>query len=373
MKRVLAIAAVLLLAAALGGLFFRGQDAADKTGNGKEPGKKKPLPLVSLADATKGTFARTVRLTGSVEAVRVATLASPAEGPVQNLKVREGDAVKAGDVLLIVGRQGASEAALAAAQENMRKAEEDFRRASSLLAQKVIAPAEMDAARTAYEQAKAALAKAEESARDYRVAAPWGGIVSRVMVHDGNYVAPRTPLIEIFDPAGLVVRAAVPEVNAAGIRAGMKAKINLDAFPGKSFSGTLVRSYPELDRRMRTRTVEFLVAEAPALLPGMFARINLELEAIPDAVIVPREAVLVTPAGETVVFVFQDGKVAQRKVKIGIESEGRLQILSGIEPGEKVVSAGNEKLKDGSEVRLPGTPAKPDASAQPAQTPTKGE
>jgi membrane fusion protein (multidrug efflux system) len=107
MKRVLAIGAILLLAAAIGGLFVRSQESSGKTGGGKEPGKKKPLPLISLTDAKMGSLTRTVRLTGSVEAVRVATLASPAEGPVQNLKVREGDAVKAGDVLLIVGRRGA--------------------------------------------------------------------------------------------------------------------------------------------------------------------------------------------------------------------------------------------------------------------------
>jgi membrane fusion protein (multidrug efflux system) len=124
---------------------------------------------------------------------------------------------------------------------------------------------------------------------------------------------------------------------------------------------------------MRTRTVEFSVAEAPELSPGMFARIDLELESIPDAVIVPREAVLVTPAGGTVAFVFQNGKVAQRKVKVGIESDGLIQILSGIAPGEKVVTAGNEKLKDGSAVRLPGASGKPDAAAQPAQSGKKGE
>jgi multidrug efflux pump subunit AcrA (membrane-fusion protein) len=75
-----------------------------------------------------------------------------------------------------------------------------------------------------------------------------------------------------------------------------------------------------------------------------------------DTVVVPSEAVIVTPKGFRVAYVVQDGKAVQRKISTGIEGGGKVQVLSGIKPGEQLVVAGNEKLKDGVEVRLPGDP-----------------
>jgi multidrug efflux pump subunit AcrA (membrane-fusion protein) len=104
---------------------------------------------------------------------------------------------------------------------------------------------------------------------------------------------------------------------------------------------------------MRTRTIELAVQENVELAPGMFGRVRLTLERIPDAVIVPMEAVVLTPSGIRVAFVAADGKAAQRKVEVGIEASGRVQILSGLTPGEKVIVSGQERLKDGAEIRLP--------------------
>jgi membrane fusion protein, multidrug efflux system len=105
---------------------------------------------------------------------------------------------------------------------------------------------------------------------------------------------------------------------------------------------------------MRTRTVEAKLNASVALIPGMFARLKLALQTITDALVVPADAVLVMPSGEKVVFVIQEGKAIRRVVKTGLESTGQIQIVSGIQPGETVVTAGNEKLKDGMEVKVQG-------------------
>jgi membrane fusion protein (multidrug efflux system) len=86
----------------------------------------------------------------------------------------------------------------------------------------------------------------------------------------------------------------------------------------------------------------------------MFARLQLPLQTAADAVVVPADAVLVAGSGERHAFVLQDGKAARRRVEIGIEAGGRVQIVKGIQPGELVVTAGNEKLKDGLEVKEQG-------------------
>lgn len=314
---------------------------------------KKPLPLVMTETVKAQSISRTLELTGSVEPVRVAKLASPAEGPVQNLKAREGDRVAAGEVLLTIGRKDAADAWLLAAREEVRKEAEELKRVEQLVEKGALPGDQLDRAKSTYERVRAQLIKAEESTGDYQVAAPWDGVISRVLVTDGNYLSPRATLVEIFDPASLVVRLAVPEAEAAAIDRDVIVFVTLDAFSGKEYQGKISRVYPELDRRMRTRTIEVELIGQVALVPGMFARARLPLQTVTDAVVVPADAVIVTPKGGRMAYVIEDGKAVQRKVMTGIEEGGKVQIVSGVEPGEILVIAGNEKLKDGIAVRMP--------------------
>ncbi|MBE7558448.1 efflux RND transporter periplasmic adaptor subunit [bacterium] len=103
--------------------------------------------------------------------------------------------------------------------------------------------------------------------------------------------------MEMADLDSLVVRCAVPEAQAGAVKPGMQAEIGLDALPGVTLSAGVVRVYPELDPRMRTRTVELAVKDDANLAPGMFGRVRLIVESVADAVAVPVQAVVVTPAG----------------------------------------------------------------------------
>jgi len=360
MKKPLVVVLIVVGLLVLGGLALWKYGPKRSAQATAAPAPKKPLPLVMTETIKAQTISRILELTGSVEPVRVARLASPAEGPVQNLKAREGDRVKAGDVLLSIGRKEAADAWLVSAREEVRKEAQELKRVEQLVEKGALPGEQLDHAKSTYERARAQLIKAEESTGDYQVTVPWDGIVSRVLVTDGNYVSPRAPLVEIFDPASLVIRFAVPEAEAAAIQQGMGIAVTLDAFRGKEYQGKISRVYPELDRRTRTRTVEVELTEPVALVPGMFARARLPLQTVKDAVVVSADAVIVTPKGERVAYVIEDGKAVQRKVTTGIEEGGKVQIVSGLKPGETLVVAGNEKLKDGAAVRVQET-GKPSA------------
>lgn len=316
--------------------------------------QKKALPTVGTETVQPRNLTKTLELTGSVAATRLARMASPGEGPVINCKVREGDVVKRGEKVLSIGRNTAAEALVAASQAAFKEQEQDLRRVQQLVDSGAIPGAQLDTARSKFESARAQVAKARESAGDYSVEAPWDGIVSKVLVRDGDYVAPRTALVELFDPHSLVIRFSVPEAQATEIRENMTVTAQLDAYPGKSFQGRVKRVYPELDTRMRTRTAEAILGDPIQLIPGMFARIEVILQSVPEAVTVPSEAVIVTPKGERIAFVVEDGKAVLRKVETGIEKDGRVQIVKGIQPGEQVIVSGKEKLKDGAEVQVRG-------------------
>mgnify|MGYP005849626815 FL=1 len=248
-------------------------------------------------------------------------------------------------------RQTAAESKLNAARKHLEMLESGF------------TPTAIGIQEAAVKEAAAKLELAQARLNECIITAPFTGTITKVFVRKGDMAAMRTPLLEMADLSSLVVRCAVPETSSSEVRQGMKAQVRLDALPDKVLPAEIVRVYPELDPRMRTRTIELTVQEPVALVPGMFGRVRLIIESVPDAVTVPVQAVIVTPAGLQVAFVAIEGKAAQRKVETGIEEGGRIQILSGLTPGEKVIVSGQEKLKDGAEIRLPGPP-KGDKSGQ---------
>ena len=342
-------------------LFLSGCGGGDE--KGQQPQKK--ALLVAVETVKKSEIVHAVDLTGEVAPYRVAQLASPAEGPVLNLRVREGDRVNIGDTLLAIGRKKGVDALIVSLREELNKEEDNLTRTRQLVDSDALPGEQLDQAKANYEKVKAQLVKAEETVQDYSITAPWKGVVSRLRVKDGDFVAPRAPLVEIYDPASIVIRAAVPERYAAKIYKGMAAAVHLDAFPNDSFSARIVRVYPYLDERMRTRTVELNLLEKMNLLPGMFGRIRLTLESIKDAVTVPSQALVVTPSGASTVYVLVEAKAVQRKVQTGIEEAGRIEVLSGLNPGDQLIVSGQEKLKDGAEVRLVGD-SKPGQGRRPA-------
>lgn len=365
---------VLLIIAALYAWKYSGpSQPPEKTSN-------KSMPSVSVARATSGSISRIITLDGSVEAVRIARMSSPAEGPIINCgtPIREGDYVKKGQRLVCIGRDKTINAQLTASQADLVREKSEMDRVKRLVENGAIPGDQLEIARAKYENVKAQVARIEESRTDYLIGAPWGGVVSKVMAIEGDYVAPRVPLVEIFDPASLVIRFAIPESESQNVHLGNghTIAITLDAYPGKIFSGRIIRIYPKLDPSTRTRLIEASLSGGVSLTPGLFARISLNVETHANAVLVPAEAVLVTAQGDRVAYVVQDGKAAARKVATGIEAGRLVEIVSGVNPGEKVVVAGNEKLKDQTPVKLvekkDGPDGKSGSSAKPATSATEG-
>ena len=351
MKKPVLVLASLLAAA----ITFLGPWQACGQEKGKEEAQKaKPLPVVAVQKAQVAPISRTLELTGTATPTRQARLASPGEGPIQNCRVREGDLVKRGERVLTIGRSGAAAAQVTAMAESVKEQAAELNRTKILVQSGAIPGSQLDTARAKYEGARALMAKARESAGDYSVAAPWDGVVSKVLVKDGDFVAPRAPLVEMYDPKSLVIRLAVPEAQSTLVLKGMPVKVQMDAYPGKTFEGKISLVYPDLDTRMRTRTAEVKLDYPVALIPGMFARLQVVIETATDAVVVPGDAVLVLPNGEKVAFILKDGKAQRRVVQTGLEAGGQVQIVSGVQPGETVITAGNEKLKDGMEVKAQG-------------------
>jgi multidrug efflux pump subunit AcrA (membrane-fusion protein) len=213
---------------------------------------------------------------------------------------------------------------------------------------------ELAVQRAILDEAGARLDLARARMAESLILAPFTGTITRVHVRPGSLAVAKAPLLELADLSSLVVRFAVPEIHAAAVQLDMGLEFLPDAHPGKVFQGHVVRIYPDLDQRMRTRTVEAGIAAGAELIPGMFGRLKLSLRIAEETVVLPSGAVTATPQGMAAVFVVEEGKARRQIVTTGIEADNRVQILSGVQPGDTIVVAGHEKLKDGASVRVEG-------------------
>lgn len=312
------------------------------------------IPTVKTKIVQQGPIAETLEINGNIVATKQARLGSPAEGPIKNLRVREGDYVKKGEPVLTIGRTESADAQLISAEEDFKRDQQDLQATEKLVKNGAVPAETLDRARAAFSRSNAQLIKAKETMADFVIRAPWSGYISKVLVTDGNFVGPRVPLVEMFDPASLVVQFALPEKISVAVARGAKLSVTLDAHPGKTFFATVSRIYPDLDLKTRSRTIEAILSEKTALTPGMFARLTIDLKSVADAIVVPADAILTMPEGQKVVYLVKDGKAVKRKVKTGIENGRLTQILEGVTLGDQVIVEGHERLKDGVAVKLAG-------------------
>ncbi|MFT7004820.1 MAG: RND family efflux transporter MFP subunit, partial [Sulfurimonas sp.] len=197
------------------------------------------------------------------------------------------------------------------------------------------------------ESTRANLVKAEEKVNDYTLKAPWNGVISTVHVRQGDYVIPRTPLVEIYNPSSIVVSFNVPEQYCMQINKNLNISILLDAYPNRVFEAKITRIYPQLDKKTHMRIVEAQIVANVKLIPQMFSRVNIVLKAFKDAVVLSSTSILKDKSNKPYVFKIKEDKAYKQYVKLGFGlDDGRVLILDGINKGEQIVTAGFQGLKD---------------------------
>ncbi len=250
-----------------------------------------------------------------------------------------------------------------ASEDDLEKAKRDCDTLQAQLAAAKIQLAQLEAGPTKTEiavqqalvnEAEAKLELARTKLAESSVTAPFDCTVLAAFVRNGDYVGARTALIEVADLSTLLVRFSVPERNAASVEKGMKLAVSLDPFPGRKFPATVARAFPEVDTRLRTRTVEAVLDDPNGVLPGMFARVQLIVETVENAVLFQSRAALKGSGGRFMVFTVKDGKAVGVSVVLGIEQGRDVQVLEGLQQGTMVAVVGHDKLRDGMPVRVAG-------------------
>lgn len=346
----------------------KGKERAEAGKDGPEGEKKKaeekPVP-VEVAQVAKRPIRASYNGTAALEAPNEAQVVSKTSGVLLQLLAEEGDMVKAGQVLARIDPDR-PRLEVQRAEAMLRKLEADLARSKELFDRKLIAADlheklryDVATQRAAYDMAKLELSYTN-------IVAPIDGVIAQRMVKQGNLIQLNSALFRIVDAEQLEAVLNVPEREIATLRPGLETTMEVDALPGRTFTGTIDRVSPVVDAGSGTFRVTAQFASDGVLKPGMFGRIGVVYDSRTDALTIPRSALL-EDAGESAVFAVRDGAAVRVPIQLGYVNGELAEIRSGLSEGDSVVTAGKVALRDGSKVEVLNAPAKSDPAAVIAQ------
>jgi membrane fusion protein (multidrug efflux system) len=271
--------------------------------------------------------------------------------------------VQPGDILFELDKD-IERANLTEAEAKLREATLALERADTLRKNKTIADAQYEQVSSLVVIAQAEVDRATRRLADRVVRAPFGGIVGLKSVEIGESVTTQTVLTTLDDLSEVEIEFSLSEVLFEQVRIGQAVIADAAAFPGRTFEGKVRTIDSRVDPASRSFRVRAAIPNRDMILPaGMFVHLSLVLSER-TALTVPEEALLVQ-GGRSFVFVIADGKVARRAVELGQRDVGKVEILKGVAVGERVVTRGVQKLRDGAAVQEAGAmPTTPPAAAE---------
>ena len=352
------LATTALLAVALLG----GCKKGDGDAQAKDADKGPDAIPVEVAAVARRPIAASYSGTAPLEARGESQVVAKTSGVALQVLAQEGQVVRAGQVLVRIDRaRPALQAAQAEAQ--VRKLEANYSRARQLAAQKMVSANDLDQLKYDLENARAVYNMAQLELSYTNVVAPISGTVASRSIKPGNFVQINTPIFRIVDNSRLEATLNVPERDLETLKAGLPVSLQVDALPGKSFAGSVDRIAPVVDAGSGTFRVVCAFQGGGLLQPGMFGRIRIDYDQRANALVIPRTALL-DDESDPAVFVARAGKAARVPVKLGYMDGEWAEVLSGLKPGEQVVTAGKVALREGSAVQVLGAqPAKAVAKA----------
>jgi membrane fusion protein (multidrug efflux system) len=330
-------------------------EASEDTGDekeGEEEGDdaKTPVP-VEVASVSEGAVSAYTSSTANLVAENEVKVLSEVEGRVLTLRVEEGDWVKNGQVLATLVRDDQA-IAFKKAQLKETNARAAFDRATELVARELISREEFDKLSIDYEIARQELAEAEWALKKTTIIAPFSGRITARTTQLGQHVRPGDELFQVTDFDPLIARIYLPERDVLGLEEGRDVQIRLDAADEVFFAGRIRQISPVVDTSTGTVKVTVEATDPPKQVrPGSFVTVNIVRETHPEALLLPREAVI-RELQKAHVYVAEGDIAEKRAVTLGLEEGDLIEVISGVEAGDRVIVTGQGGLKDGSAVKI---------------------
>jgi membrane fusion protein, multidrug efflux system len=354
----------LLLTLVLGGLYgfnrFRQQAIATFFANNRPPPAQ-----ISATEVNSQAVPRFATGIGSVTAVHQVTINPEIGGRVTKIFFEPGTTVKASDPLVQLN-DAPERGDLATYEAQAHWAEITLQRSSQLAQRQFESREIVDQKQSQLDQAKAQINKTEALIAQKLIRAPFSGQLGMRHIEVGQYLTPGAAIVTLTDLSVLYVNFTLPSQMRSEISVGQRVNVTADAFPGRTFTAEITTIEPQVSADTRTMTVQATMKNSDdVLLPGMFVNAAVVLPPQPDLVVVPETAVDYTLYGDSIYVIREDGKDAKGEpilravrtpVKTGPRVDGKVVILQGLEPGERVVAAGQVKVQNGAQIVISGSP-----------------
>ena len=312
-----------------------------------------PIP-VRVAPVTLEEVARPVTATGTLGPKEEVPLSFKVGGVISQIRVDEGQAVRAGDTLATLDLSEI-DAAVVRARSAAEKAERDLTRAQRLYADSVATLEQAQNAETGRDVARAELETATFNRRYAIIVAPASGVILKRTAEPGELVSVGTPILTLGSHArGVVVRAGLADRDVVRVRVGDRAMVRFDAFPDRTFEGTVTQLAGAADPMTGTYEVEVTVPAASRLASGLVGQLEIRPAASHTVAVVPINALLEADGSHATVFgVSPDGRTAVRRaVTIAFVADDRVAVASGLDGVATVVTDGAAYLDDSATLRI---------------------
>ncbi len=355
----------LLLVVLLGGLYgfnrFRSQAIQNFFAHNKPPPAQ-----ISAATVVVQNLPRFAPGIGSLAAVHQVTINPEVAGRVTKIFFEPGSIVKAGDPLVQIN-DAPDRGDLANFEAQARMAQISLQRNQALRQRNFASQEVVDQNQSQVDEARAQIMKTEAIIAQKLIRAPFSGQLGVRQIELGQYLTTGAPIVTLTDLSTLYVNFTLASHLRSEISVGQQVNVTADAFPGRVFTAKVTTIEPQISPDTRTMQVQATMTNpGNALLPGMFVNAAVVLPPRPDTMVVPETAVEYTLYGDSVFVVKDEGKDAsghpilkavRTPVKTGTRWDGKVAILNGLKPGQRVVAAGQVKLQNGVQVAITGSPA----------------
>jgi len=317
-----------------------------------------PPDAVSSAVAHEEKWQDTLTAVGSIDPQNGATLASEVAGTVVEIAVADGSVVAKGDLLLRLDTSS-EEAQLRSAEAQTELSRLNAERTRSLRKDNTVSQSELDQAEATLTQNQANADVIRAAIEKKTIRAPFAGRLGIWQVNVGASVDARRALVSLQSLTPVYVDFSMPQQNLSQLKTGQAVQATCDAYPDQKFDGTLTAINPDLDATTRSVPLRATFENTNQLLrPGMFVRVAVVLPQAQPVLAVPATAILSAPFGDSVYVIEQSTNAAgglvvrQQFVRTGASHGDSVSVLSGLKPGDRVVSAGLFKLRNGAPVTV---------------------
>jgi len=345
MKKGLILTIIILAVAAAGAAYFYYQQSM-QTSMGQMP-----APTVEVATVEKTTIPVRIDALGTLVANADVPISPEVAGQVARIDFKSGDAVTKGTPLIELDDK-ISSAELKSAQAQLRLAEVNYKRMATLSKRHLQSQQVLDQALANLRDKQAQVEVRKAQLEKMSLLAPFDGVLGIRKVSVGDYVIVGQSLVNLIDTRHLKVDYHVPEHYLSQLKIGQPLVIRSNDLEAQKFQGIVTFISPIVDPTTRSVEIQATMQNDDGLLsPGMFVSVEQTLGADVDALVIPQECLVPTIAGD-IVYKVVNNKVIATNVQVGTRTDEVVQILKGVVAGDVIVSAGQQKLKDGMAVKI---------------------